>query len=357
MKKAKDLFNAICEFENLYVSYLEARKGKRYRKAVLEFTAHLEDNLVSLQEELQNNTYRVGEYRQFVITDPKQRLITALCFRDRVIQWAIYRIVYPIFDKQFIYHSYGCREGKGTHKAVERLQYWLRAVDRKPKNYYYLKLDISKFFYSINRDVLIDILKRRIDDDRLINLLTLIINSGDNNTIEGFTANPYEINDSKVGLPIGNLTSQMFANIYLNELDQFCKNELHLHYYIRYMDDVIILGESKELLKDIKNRVEHFVNTVLGLRLNGKTAIRPIHMGIEFVGYNVWATHIKLRKATVLKMKSNIKYKHWQLKTGQIATDKINATMCSYNGLMKHCNSYNLRCKLAEEYSGQQKGQ
>lgn len=123
MKKAKNLFNAVCEFENLYVSYLEARKGKRYRKAVLDFTAHLEDNLVSLQEELQNNTYRVGEYKQFVITDPKRRLITALCFRDRVIQWAIYRIVYPLFDKQFIYHSYGCREGKGTHKAVERLQY------------------------------------------------------------------------------------------------------------------------------------------------------------------------------------------------------------------------------------------
>ncbi len=356
MKKAKNLFDKVCDFENLYISYLNARKGKRYRKEVLGFTYRLEDNLVDIQTELLSNTYSIGDYKQFIITDPKRRLITALEFRDRVVQWALYRQVYPLFDKQFIYHSYGCRENKGTHKAVAQLQNWLRAVDRKPQKYYYLKLDISKFFYSINRSVLMDILRHRIDDDRLLNLMEIIINSGDMQPVDGFKADAYPINDSKVGLPIGNLTSQMFANIYLNELDQFCKNELHLHYYIRYMDDVIILAESKELLKQVKDRIEVYVNNRLGLRLNDKTAIRPTSMGIEFVGYNVWATHIKLRKATVLKMKSNIKYKCWQYENDHIDADKLQSTMSSYNGLLKHCDSYKLSCKLSKQYPLQQKG-
>ncbi len=350
------MFEKVCEFDNLYLSYLEAREGKRYRGPVLQFTYQLEDNLVEIQNELLNNTYRITNYTQFIITDPKRRLITALDFRDRVVQWAIYRQVYPIFEKRFIYHSYGCREEKGTHKAVAQLHNWLKAVDRKPEKYYYLKLDMSKFFYSVNREILLEIIKRRISDDRLINLLELIIASGDIQPVDGFAADAYPVNDSKVGLPIGNLTSQMFANIYLNELDQFVKNELHLHYYIRYMDDIIILGESKELLHQVKDRVEEFVNHKLGLRLNGKTAIRPISMGIEFVGYVVWPTHVKLRKATALKMKSNIKDKCWKLKNGQISADKLDATVGSYNGLMKHCNSYNLRCKLYEKYDLQQKG-
>lgn len=356
MKRYKNLFEKVCDFDNLYLSYLKARDGKRYRGPVLQFTNRLEDNLVDIQTQLLNNTYQISEYKQFIITDPKRRLITALSFRDRVVQWAIYRQIYPIFEQRFIYHSYGCRENKGTHKAVAQLHNWLKAVDRKPEKYYYLKLDMSKFFYSVNREILIDIIKRRIKDDKLMNLLELIIASGDIQPVDGFAADAYPINDSKIGLPIGNLTSQMFANIYLNELDQFVKNELRLHYYIRYMDDIIILDESKEKLHEIKDRIECFVNTKLGLRLNGKTAIRPASMGVEFVGYNVWPTHIKLRKATVLKMKANIKRKHWQLKEKQITADKLNATMSSYNGLLKHCNSYNLRCKIAEQYGEQQKG-
>lgn len=354
MKRIKNIYPEIYDFENLYKSYLEARKSKRFRSDVLEFTANLEENLIEIQNELIWKNYEVGKYREFYVYEPKKRLIMALPFKDRIVQWAVYRKIFPIFDKQFINDSYACRKGKGTHKAADRLQYWLKKVSRKPQKWYYLKLDISKYFYRIDHSVLIDILERKIADKDLLWLLDKIINSEDMKFGLPLGADPDEVSDddrlSDVGIPIGNLTSQMFANLYLNELDQYCKHKLRLKYYIRYMDDVIILHSDKKYLHDAKAEIERFLNENLKLHLNNKTAIRPINTGIEFVGFRIWPTHRKLKKKTALKMKKRIKYIKKAYERGDIDFEKVNGTMQSYFGIMKHFNSYKLKNKLLSEF-------
>lgn len=180
MKSIKHIFEQVTDYENLYKAYMNARICKRYRREVLRFSAHLEDNLTQIQQELVSGTYEFGKYREFYIYEPKQRLIMAQPFRDRVVQWAIYQLLHPIFQKGYISDSYACIEGRGTHSAVERLHYWLKQADRKPEKFYYLKLDISKYFYRIDHAVLMGILERRIKDARMIELLSKIVNSNTN---------------------------------------------------------------------------------------------------------------------------------------------------------------------------------
>lgn len=349
-----DVYDRICEYEELYQSHLEARKGKRYRDDVLLFTDKLEENLIELQNELIWQSYKVGKYRQFYVREPKLRLVMALQYRDRVVQWDIYKQLYPFYDKMFIEDSYACRREKGSHKAADRLQYWLRQVSRKPGKWYYLKLDISKYFYRVDHLVLFDILSRRIKDPRLMQLLSEIINSED--TRFGLPAglSPEECTEdmwlADVGMPIGNLTSQLFANLYLNELDQLCKHELHVHYYIRYMDDVIILLDDKRELARLKAIIEDFLNSVLHLDLNKKTAIRPCSLGVEFVGYHIWATHRKLKKQTARRMIRNVKRMCEQMAAGTLSREEFDRTAASYNGVLQHCNSYGLKQKLNEIY-------
>lgn len=357
METLRNIYPEIYSFENLYKAYLEARRNKRYRNDVLKFTAHLEENLIQLQNELIYKTYQVGRYREFYVAEPKKRLIMALQFRDRVVQWAIYRYLNPWFDKQFIFDSYGCRKGKGTHRAADRLQYWLCQVSRKPKQYYYLKLDISKYFYRVDHGILMDILRKKIDDQDLLELLDRIINC--EHTAFGLPAFtdpedcPTEERLLDKGMPIGNLTSQLFANIYLNELDQYAKQELRLHYYIRYMDDIIILHSDKQYLREVKDLIEKFLWDKLRLNLNRKTAIRPIKLGIDFVGFRIYATHRKLKKSTLKKMKARLKYIRNAYRRGEIGIKEVNATMQSYFALMKHFNSYNLMKSIIKKYTFQ----
>lgn len=349
-----DIYGKICEYEHLYQSHLEARKGKRYRDDVMLFTDRLEENLIELQNELIWQTYRVGKYRPFYVREPKLRLVMALQYRDRVVQWAIYKELYPFYDKMFIEDSYACRREKGTHKAADRLQYWLRQVSRKPGEWYYLKLDISKYFYRVDHLVLLDILSRRIKDQRLVWLLRTIINSEDTRFGLPAGVNPEDCPEedwlSDVGMPVGNLTSQLFANIYLNELDQLCKHELHLHYYIRYMDDVIILLDDKRKLAELKEIIENFLKDFLYLDLNKKTTICPCRYGIDFVGYRIWATHRKLKKQTARRMIRNVKRICENMAAGKTSKEELERVVASYNGILEHFNSYGLRNKLNEIY-------
>lgn len=352
MKKVKNLYPEIYNFENIYLAYQEARKCKRYRDEVLSFSANLEENLIEIQNELIWKTYRVGRYREFYVWEPKQRLIMALPFKDRVVQWAVYRILNPLFERRFILDSYACRVGFGTHRSVNRLQYWLRDLERKHTRVYVLKLDISKYFYRVNHDVLMDILQRVIDDQDLLWLLETIIRCehtkfglslGDN----GFTGERI----AGVGMPIGNLTSQMFANLYLNELDQFVKHKLHVRHYMRYMDDALVLHKEKPYLWRVKQEIQQFLEERLRLVLNGKTTVRTIDQGIEWVGYRVWSTHRKLRKSTAKKMKRRLKCLQRAYARGEVSFDEVNASLQSYLGLLKHCNSYNLRRKIINDLS------
>jgi len=351
-KYIKNIYQEICSYENLHRAYINARKCKRFRDEVLRFTNDLEDYLVEIENELQSRTYQVGGYREFYIYEPKKRLIMALPFKDRVVQWAIYQVLNPIFQKTYISHSYGCIVGRGTHKAVEKLSYWLHQVNRKPQKYYYLKLDISKYFYRVDHAVLLEIIGRKFKDPDLMWLLKTIVESRDTYFGLPLGANPDEVKERlpDKGMPIGNLTSQMFANLYLNELDQYTKRQLRIHYYIRYMDDIIILADDKKQLHYYKEAIKEFLETKLKLNLNRKTAIRPISLGIEFIGYRLWPTHIKLRKATALKMKRRLKQVRELYNEGKIDFEKVNATVQSYLGVMKHCNSHSLQNKIFGDY-------
>jgi hypothetical protein len=231
----------------------------------------------------------------------------------------------------------------------------MRQVSRKPgAPWYYLKLDISKYFYRVNHRILLDILKERISDERLLRLLEIIINSED--TAFGLPSGmgPEECTEdmwlTDVGMPIGNLTSQMFANIYLNEIDQHAKHKMRIHYYIRYMDDIIILHQDKTQLAEFKEEIADFLRDNLQLELNKKTAIRPVALGIDFVGYRIYATHRKLKKSTAYRIMHRMKTLSAQLAAEEITREEFDRVTASYKGVMSHCNSYGLRQRLNKTY-------
>jgi retron-type reverse transcriptase len=260
----------------------------------------------------------------------------------------------PLLDKQYIGDSYACRTGKGTHTAIDRLQYWLRKLDRTGKRWYCLKMDVSKYFYRVDHAVLTEILERKIKDKDLLWILGEIVNTDKCAFGLSLDANIAESAASErlfdVGMPIGNLTSQMFANLYLNELDQYVKHELRQHYYIRYMDDFLVLSDDKTALHEIKAKIEMFLNERLRLTLNRKTSIRPVRLGIEFVGFRIWATHRKLRKSSAKKMKRGLKRIQWLYATRQRTFVQISPSIMSYFGIMKHFDSYALRRSIAETF-------
>ncbi len=282
MKTINNIFHQVSSFENIHLAYLKARKDKRYKKDVLIFSFDLEENLLKLRKELIYDQYLPGGYREFIVHDSKKRLIKAPLFKDRVIHHALCNIIEPIFDRSFIFDSYACRKGKGSHQAARRAQVFMR----KSGTPYYLKKDISKYFDSINHEILLSLIERKVKDKGVIRLIESIIHSSDSGK-EG------------VGIPIGNLTSQLFANIYLDCFDQFVKHSLRSSMYLRYMDDFIFFGTKKDL-QEISEQVDLFLIQELLLKINPKKdIIGPSNKGLDFVGYVIFIDHILLRKSTV----------------------------------------------------------
>lgn len=347
-KRVGNIYLPNCDYSSLYHAYRKAAKGKRYRSDVLHFTNNLEGNLLSLLEDLQNHTYTVGDYREFYVYEPKKRLIMALPFRDRVAQWWVYSILYPIFDATFIEDSYACRKGKCQKAAADKLKSMLKQTEVMGGRWYYLKLDIAKYFYRIYHDKLLEIIRRKIKDPDMLRLLEKIIKGDGTNCFGLSICENVEdaVRLSDRGMPIGNLTSQLLANVYLNELDQFCKKVLGTKFYIRYMDDVIILAKSKAELHEIKDRIEAFLEMELQLNLNKKTCIRPVSMGIQFVGLHIWSTHRTVRKSTSLRIKRRLKVAAKRYKAGKITYEKYNSTLQSYLGMTKHNDCYRFKLQL-----------
>ena len=288
------LFDQVIDFGNLHAAYLDARSCKRYRSSILRFGYQLEDNLLALQGELMQKTYRHGGYREFVVHDSKKRLIKAAPFRDRVVHHALCNVIEPILERGFIFDSYACRKRKGTHAAIKRLEYFITSLRSRTKEnievqprharrrIYCLKCDISKYFDSVDHETLLAALRRKISDEDVLWLLQGIIES------------------SPQGIPIGNLTSQLFANVYLNELDHFVKRELRERYYIRYMDDFLMLGTDKKRLRETKESVTVFLRDRLKLAMHPRKAeIFPIDRGIDFLGYVLRDGRRFLRTSTV----------------------------------------------------------
>lgn len=321
-KTHNNLFLQIYDFENLYNAYLKARKCKRYRKEVLKFTSNLEENLIIIQNELMWKMYIPSRYREFYVYDPKKRLIQAPQFKDRVIHHALCNVIEPLFEKKFIYDSYACRKGKGTHAAVLRAQKFMRKLKRNHGNFYILKADVSKYFQSINPDILKSIIRRTISCRDTLWLIDTVID------------------ENEQGLPIGALTSQLFANIYLNELDHFIKDQLGIKAYVRYMDDFVIMHQDKQYLKGVLAEVRQFLTHKLALALNSKTQIYPYKHGLDFCGYRIWPTHILPRKRNVKKARRMFKTLKEKYANRIIDLSYIKPRLMSFLGYMKFCSGY-----------------
>lgn len=321
-KTHNNLYPKVYDFGNIYDAFLRARKGKRYRNDVLMFSSRLEENLIDIQNNLIWKTYSPLPFREFYVHDPKKRLIQAPAFRDRVVHHALCNVIEPLFERKFIYDSYACRRGKGTHTAVARLQRFMRKLRRNYDNFYVLKADISQYFPSINHSILMNIIQRTIRCKDTLWLIETIIFQTDQ------------------GLPIGALTSQLFANVYLNELDHFIKDQLGVKYYLRYMDDFVIAHPDKKYLKQLLCDIQDFLITRLALKLNPKTRICPYAQGVDFAGYRTWPTHILPRKRNVKRAKRMFKKLMKDYALGIIDLDYIKPRLMSFLGYMKHCDGY-----------------
>ena len=338
-KTYTDIFSSIITFESLYLAWLRVIKGRRMQGDVLAFERNLEENLIEIQNSLIWKSYRTGPYRTFRIFEPKERIVAALPLKDRIVQHALVGAIEPIWERRFIRDTYACRPGKGTHAGADRAQAFMREVKREHGCVYVLKADIAKYFPNIAHSVLKGQLRRRIACADTLWLLNEIIDS------------PADPGDPfPRGVPIGNLTSQLFANIYLHDLDQFAKHELREPRYLRYMDDFCVIHHDKPHLHAVRKTIEAFLWDALALRTNGKTQVYPVSIGggrpLDFLGYRIWPTHRALRKDSVRRMKRKLRAHHKRKAQGKPTRDNIDAVIASWEGHAKHADTFNLRVRL-----------
>jgi retron-type reverse transcriptase len=317
MKKFNKKYEEIIAKENLLLAWERFLIGKKKKTDVVLFQNRLALNLIDLHEDLKNKCYIHGGYHAFNISDPKPRNIHKAAVRDRVLHHLLYQELYPYFDKKFIYDSYSCRIYKGTHKAIKRFEIFSRKVSKNyTKQCFVLKCDIRKFFASIDHEILKEILKKYIDDKDLLTLLE--------NIIDSFSP----------GLPLGNLTSQLLVNIYMNEFDQFVKHKLKEKYYIRYADDFVFFSQDKYHVEALIPKLSEFLETKLKISLHpNKVFIKTIYSGVDFLGWVSFSKYRVLRTSTKRKMLKNL--------YGETSEE----TKSSYIGILSHGNTYKLKVR------------
>lgn len=319
------LYGQIYDFDNLYQAYVEARRGKRYRGEVLRYAAAAEENLINLQNHLIWESWMPGRAREFTVFEPKRRNIQAPPFADRVLHHALVRVVDPLFERTFISDSFACRTGKGTQAAVKRAQHFIRLARRQwGDGVYVIQADISKFFPSIRHDVLMTEIERVIGDRRVLDLWRRIL--------AGYG------HDDGVGLPVGALTSQLGANVILSRLDHTAKDDMGLRYYVRYMDDFIVVVPNKEAAKRTLAALEAQVSA-LGLSLNPKTAYHPWQRGLDFCGYRIWPTHILPRKRNVKRARLQFRALSRRYAAGRVDLEHVRVRVASFLAYAKHCSA------------------
>lgn len=326
MKVHQHIFPSVASPEHLFKAWEKFRKGKQTRPDVQAFAWNLEENVFQLSRELLDGSYHHGPYSAFMIQDPKQRQIHKATVRDRIVHHAIFAALNPIFEPTFIAHSFSCRKGKGTHRGVDALETILRRVSRNHTDRCFaLKCDIHRFFASVDHRILLDLLQQRIEDRAMMDLLSMII--------EGFCVTPGK------GIPIGNLTSQLFANVYMNEVDQFVKHTLHMKKYVRYTDDFVIVDRDVQLLCALIVPINDFLRQRLGLCLHPhKVTIRKYSQGIDFLGYVLLPHYRRLRTKTKRRIFRSVQ-RH--------ITEQ---SLQSYLGVLSHANTYRLRQSIINQY-------
>ncbi len=330
-------FYAVISVENLFRAWKQFRKGKRSKKDVAEFELNLESNIFSLHEKLAMGIWKPDPYVELYVQDPKLRKIHKASVRDRVLYQAVYATLYQVFDKHFIHDSYSSRDRKGTHRGVKKFEEFARKITG---NYtrpgFALKCDIRRFFDSIDHTILIRIIKNKIHNEKFLGLIIRIIDS-------------FFVTNGK-GLPLGNVTSQILANVYFNEFDQYVKHVLKIKYYIRYCDDFVLLHESKEFLDNSILDMTVFLRERLKLDLHPRKVIfRKIHHGVDFLGYVSVPHYRVIRTRTKNRMIRKIKNVAELKIQKTISFDTFKQILTSYAGMLSHCKSGKIQ-KIVSTY-------
>ena len=334
---SKNLFLLIVDEDNIESAYRKSLKGdNKYTREAILFSRNETYNLRALRQSLIDETYRFSGYIRFTVYEPKERLIDAPGFKDKTVQLAVNNVLKEIYQPCFIYDSYASLDGKGTHRCIDRIQHFMRKAKWEyGEGAYIVKVDVRKFFYSIDRAILKGILSWKVKCEKTLRLLYHIIDSAD-------AIDP-------LGLPLGNTLSQLWANTYLDKLDQYCKRRLRLKYYVRYMDDVIIIVKDRETARGVVAQVTAFLRDRLRLDVNkDKTKIFPIRQGVNAIGFKIHATHRLLRNDSKKKIKRKAKKMRRLIAEGRMTVEKAEQILNSWKGHAGHGNSYNFVRRLIE---------
>lgn len=339
------MYAKLCSLENLELAFKKARKRKTLKPYVQEFEKNLSQNLQQLHQELIDKTYQPLPLRTFILRDPKTRKISVSNFRDRVVHHAVVNILEPIFEQQFIHDSYANRIGKGVLAALKRFDCFKRKVSKngtpvnnaKKKNTvrgFVLKADVKHYFDTVDHDKLLEVVGKKVRDEDALELIGKIINNHVRKT-------------AGKGMPLGNLTSQFFANVFLNEFDWFVKHTIKAEYYIRYVDDFIILHHSRKKLQRWKKVINDYLKKELLLELHPqKSCIRPLHRGIDFLGFKCFYHHKLVRKRNIRKMIAKIELFKELYANKKITAQDVLETLHGWNAYAMHANTYKLRQRL-----------
>lgn len=332
-RTASGLWPAVVEWDNLIEAYRKARKGKRYKPDVLRFAQRWDEELIDLHNRLVWDMWQPSPFVRFPVFEPKHRIIEAPPFRDRVVHQALHQVVEPHFERRFITDSFACRTGRGTHAACARLQHHLRRAQARWGRVYVLQADIRRYFPSVRHDALKHQIRRTISDREALALWDRII---DAQGVDG------------VGLPIGALTSQLAANVYLDALDHEVKDALSEPFYLRYMDDFIVLGPDKASLWQKLAHLRDWLATYLGLGLS-KWAVYPASQGVDWAGYRTWATHRLPRKSNVRHARRRLRSMAAGYRAGRVSRETLQSSTASFAGYIKHCSGAVTAARLLAE--------
>ena len=350
----RNVYYEITSFHTLMVADTHVSKGKRENTERLRFYDNREGNLEEISTLLRAGKVPKVEYHSFYVYVPKVRKVIFIDYWSKVVQRAIYDVLNPKICRTFIEHTYACVKGRGQLAAMEQLYTWMRETRTSGTEWYYYKFDVAKFFYRIDHEILMDICRKKIDDPRTVDLLGYYINNDAVPFGMPLDANQLTITEEQMlydlGIPIGGGLSHMLGNMYLDPLDQFCKRVLGIKRYIRYMDDIIILDNDKERLKEYGRRMTQFLEERLHLNFNNKTALRPVRVGCEFVGFVIYNDHVILRKSTTLRMKRTLRKTRQDYHDNLITFKEANATMQSYLAMLSHVDCKKFKEKLLDEF-------
>lgn len=340
MKRHGNLWSQVVDFANLEAAARQAQRGKRYRENVLAFNYNLESELLALHDELQNKSYHPGPYRTFHIVEPKKRMISAAPYRDRVIHHALCNVIVLIFERTFIHDSYANRIGFGTHRALRRFTRFARA------NKYVLQCDVQKYFASIDHEILKDLIRRKIKCRDTLWLIDTIIDHSNEQEEAAFYFPGDDLftpSERRHGLPIGNLTSQFFANVYLNGFDHFVKEELEAPRYVRYVDDFALFSDDQSFLAEARGRIENYLAMLRLLIHPVKSQLFETLRGANFMGFRVFPNRIRVRTENLRRARRRLRHMQADYRAGALTLDELTQSLRSWIAHLEHGDTWQLR--------------